>query len=430
MIDTVRLNIRAGNGGNGCVSFLREKFRPMGGPNGGDGGNGGSAYVCGDSSLNTLLHLKFNSTIYMDGGVHGKGKNKRGADGDDEVTKVPLGTVVYALDPHGQKTLITDVVDTVPLLVARGGAGGWGNSRFVSPVNQEPVLAQKGEKGERIVLFLELKLLGDVGLIARPNAGKSTLLRRCSAAKPKVAEYPFTTLEPVLGVVSSRGKDFVMMEVPGLLEGAHKGIGLGHEFLRHAERSRVYVYLIDGLSEDPLHDLMMLKNELLQFNPMLADKQLMIAVNKIDVTEVRERRAELEEILADAEGASTERGQPALVAFISAATGEGVDDLLGRVVEMLDAQAAQLPDAVEEEPRPEPPPRRRQAETVYTEDGVYVVVSDYLERLAARADTRDQRVILQLWREMTRRGLARQLTDAGIEAGDTIRIGPVEVEWF
>ena len=430
MIDTVRLNIKGGNGGNGCVSFLREKYRPMGGPNGGDGGNGGSAYVCGDPGLNTLLHLKFNSTIYVDGGVHGKGKNKRGADGDDAVIKVPLGTTVYALDGHGQKSLIADVVDTAPRLVARGGGGGWGNSRFVSPVNQEPVLAQKGEKGERIVLFLELKLLADVGLIARPNAGKSTLLSRCSAAKPKVAEYPFTTLEPVLGVVDRRGKDFVMMEVPGLLEGAHKGIGLGHEFLRHAERTRVYVYLIDGLSEDPLDDLMMLKNELLQFNPVLADKQLLIAVNKIDVTEVRERRSELEEALCAAEATRVDPGQSAPVAFISAATGEGVDALLGRVVEMLDAQAAQPPPAVEEEPRAEPFRRPRPVETVYTKDGVYVVVSDYLERLAARADTRDQRVILQLWREMIRRGLARQLTDAGIEAGDTIRIGMVEVEWF
>ncbi len=428
MIDTVRLNIKAGNGGNGCVSFLREKYRPMGGPNGGDGGHGGSAYVCGDPSLNTLLHLKFNSTIYVDGGAHGKGKNKRGADGDDTVIRVPLGTSVYSMDRNGEKTLIADVVDGSRNLVAQGGAGGWGNSRFVSSVNQEPVLAQKGEKGEKVVLFLELKLLADVGLIARPNAGKSTLLSHCSAAKPKVAEYPFTTLEPVLGVVSSRGKDFVMMEVPGLLEGAHKGIGLGHEFLRHAERTRVYVYLIDGLSEDPAHDLKMLKNELLQFNPVLAGKQLLIAVNKLDVTEVRERRSELEELLgvddADAGPAA------ATPVFISAATGEGVDALLGKVVELLDAPAAKPSALVEEELPVGVQRRRKEPETVYAEDGVYVVVSDYLERLAARADTRDQRVILQLWREMTRRGLARQLTDAGIEAGDTIRIGQVEVEWF
>ena len=429
MIDSVRLNIKAGNGGNGCVSFLREKYRPWGGPNGGDGGTGGSAYVCGDPSLNTLLHLKFNSTIYVEKGGHGKGKNKRGADGQSTVVRLPLGTEVYLRDSSGRRTLIADVMDTAPQLIARGGVGGWGNTRFVSSTNQEPVLAQKGEKGESVVLFLELKLLADVGLIARPNAGKSTLIRRCSAAKPKVADYPFTTLEPVLGVASSRGKDFVMMEVPGLLEGAHRGVGLGHQFLRHAERTRVYVHLLDGMSEDPLGDLRMLKNELRQFNPELAGKQQIIAVNKIDITEVRERKADIVQTLAAADGPGADLEPPQLVMFISAATGEGVDALLGKVVELLDTPPGEPTLPAQQEVRAQPP-RRREPESVYKEDGTYVVVSEDLERLAALADTRDQRVVLQLWREMTRRGLARRLTDAGIEAGDTIRIGQVEVEWF
>ena len=429
MIDSVRLNIKAGNGGNGCVSFLREKYRPWGGPNGGDGGTGGSAYVCGDSSLNTLLHLKFNSTIYVAKGGHGKGKNKRGADGQSTVVRLPLGTEVYLRDSSGRRTLIADVMDTAPQLIAHGGVGGWGNTRFVSSTNQEPVLAQKGEKGESVVLFLELKLLADVGLIARPNAGKSTLIRRCSAAKPKVADYPFTTLEPVLGVASSRGKDFVMMEVPGLLEGAHRGVGLGHQFLRHAERTRVYVHLLDGMSENPLGDLRMLKNELRQFNPELVGKQQIIAVNKIDITEVRERKADIVQTLAAADGPGADLEPPQLVMFISAATGEGVDALLGKVVELLDTPPVEPTLPAQQEVRPQPP-RRREPESVYKEDGTYVVVSEDLERLAALADTRDQRVVLQLWREMTRRGLARRLTDAGIEAGDTIRIGQVEVEWF
>ena len=278
-------------------------------------------------------------------------------------------------------------------------------------------MAQRGEKGESVVLFMELKLLADVGLIARPNAGKSTLIQRCSAAKPKVAEYPFTTVEPVLGVVSNRGKDFVMMEVPGLLEGAHRGVGLGHEFLRHAERTRVYVHLLDGMSEDPAGDLRMLKNELRQFNPALADKKQIVAVNKVDITEVRERMADIERELTAAE--------PAM--FISAATGEGVDALLGKLLEVLDtlpAEPAQLETPIEPRQRHRPP------QAVYKEGRKYVVVSEDLERLAALVDTRDQRVVMQLWREMMRRGLARQLTDAGIEAGDTIRIGKVEVEWF
>ena len=430
MIDTVRLNIKAGSGGNGCVSFLREKYRPWGGPNGGDGGNGGSAYVCGDPSLNTLLHLKFNSTIYADRGVHGKGKTKRGADGQDTVIRLPLGTEVYLRDAEGETTLIADVVDTEPHLVARGGAGGWGNTRFVSSTNQEPVLAQKGEKGESVVLFLELKLLADVGLIARPNAGKSTLIQWCSAAKPKVAEYPFTTVEPVLGVVRSRGQDFVMMEVPGLLEGAHRGVGLGHQFLRHAERTRVYVHLLDGISDDPLGDLRMLKNELRQFNPELAGKEEIVAVNKIDITEVRERKADIERNLREADSPDGDLEVPQQVMFISAATGEGVDELLGQLIELLDTLPVKSAETIQQEPRSEPLPRHREPEAVYKEGGVFVVVSENLERLVALADTRDQRVMIQLWRELTRRGLARRLTDAGIQAGDTIRIGAVELDWF
>ena len=238
MIDTVRLNIRAGNGGNGCASFLREKYRPRGGPNGGDGGDGGSAYLAGDPSYNTLLHIKFNSTVYCDSGQHGKGKNRRGSNGKDTVIPVPIGTVVWRLNRDGSRDFLTDIRDDTPYLVGRGGRGGWGNARFATSTNQEPVLSERGERGEGAVLFLELKLLADVGLLARPNAGKSTLISRCSAAKARVADYPFTTVEPVLGVVRPGnrrdGGDFVMMEIPGLLEGAHKGVGLGHQFLRHA----------------------------------------------------------------------------------------------------------------------------------------------------------------------------------------------------
>ena len=196
----------------------------MGGPNGGDGGNGGDAYICGDSSYNTLLHLKFNSTMYGVAGAHGKGKDQRGRNGPHLYVKVPLGTQIYTQDDAGERTLITDIVDSIPHMVAQGGQGGWGNTRYVSATNQEPVLAQRGEKGEAKVLFLELKLLADVGLLARPNAGKSTLISRCSGAKPKIAAYPFTTVEPVLGAVSTHGKDFVMMEVPGLLEARIRGL--------------------------------------------------------------------------------------------------------------------------------------------------------------------------------------------------------------
>ena len=434
MIDTVRINIKAGDGGNGCVSFLREKYRPRGGPNGGDGGDGGNALVVGDPSLNTLLHLKYNSTLYAERGGHGRGKGQRGANGSDTVIKVPIGTVIWQQRPRGQRDFLADVTDPAPRLVAQGGRGGWGNAHYVSSTNQEPMLSQRGERGEYAVLFLELKLLADVGLLARPNAGKSTLISRCSAAKPRIADYPFTTVEPVLGVVQSRGQDFVMMEVPGLLEGAHLGVGLGDQFLRHAERARLYLHLLDGLSADVAADFQVINRELQEFNPALAHKPQFIVVNKLDVTEVRERRSEIEQSLHQAVAESTIpafRDNPPPVFFISAVSGEGVEQLLGRVMETLEGMPVEEPASGDV--APSGPGRRRPAvapNTIRKEGGVYIIQSEQLERLSALADTRDYRVLLQLWREMTRLGLARRLEDLGIEPGDTIRIGRAEMEWF
>ena len=426
MIDTVRLNINAGSGGNGCSSFLREKYRPKGGPNGGDGGDGGSAYLVGDPSINTLLHIKFNSTVCVEAGGHGKGKNWRGGNGEAKYIPVPIGTVVHRMSVDGGREFVDDIRSETPRLVAVGGRGGWGNARFATPTNQQPVLAQRGERGERVVLFLELKLLADVGLLAKPNAGKSTLISMCSAAKAKVADYPFTTVEPVLGVVKVGRNDFVMMEVPGLLEGAHEGIGLGHEFLRHAERARLYVHMLDGLSEDPVDDYRMINQELKKFNPEMAQKPQLVVVNKLDVTEVREGQEHLQVRLREAIG---DRGYS--VQFISAASGEGVDALMGNIIKALSEipkdEADELPEA---EPMHSRPQRSMAKETVRRENGVFVVESEAMERLTALADTRDQRVLLQLWREMRKSGLADRLIDAGIEAGDTIRFGKVEIEWF
>ena len=383
--------------------------------------------MVGDPSINTLLHIKFNSTIYVVHGAHGKGKNKRGGNGDDKYIRVPMGTVAYRMTAEGEKEYLDDITSSKPRLIAVGGRGGWGNTRFAAPTNQEPVLAQRGEKGEKVVLFLELKLLADVGLLAKPNAGKSTLISMCSAAKAKVADYPFTTVEPVLGVVRIGDSDFVMMEVPGLLEGAHEGIGLGHEFLRHAERARLYVHMLDGLSEDPVEDYRMINEELEQFNPEMAEKPQLVVVNKLDVTEVREAQEELTERLMDAIG---DKGSS--VQFISAATGEGVDTLMGNI---FGALAALPVEEVEEGPELEPmasrPQRSAPKESVWrASNGVFVVESEMMERLTAMADTRDQRVLLQLWREMRKTGLATRLIDAGIEAGDTIRFGKVELTWF
>ena len=287
-------------------------------------------------------------------------------------------------------------------------------------------MAQSGEEGESVILLLELKLLADVGLLAKPNAGKSTLLSRCSAAKPKIADYPFTTVEPALGVVTAKGQDFVMMEVPGLIEGAHDGVGLGDEFLRHAERARLYIHLIDGMAPDPVGDYRMINQELQMFNPDLVRKPQVIAVTKMDVTEVSEKREELRFVLEDELVDSF--GKKPDIFFISSVSGEGVDYLLGYVVDAL----ATAPETPFDVPEPVAVSNRRgtRGNSFYLDNGVYVVESEQLERLTALADTRDYRVLLQIWREMTRLGIARGLSDAGIEAGDTIRIGNAEMEWF
>lgn len=432
MIDTVKLTITAGHGGNGCMSFLREKYKPRGGPDGGDGGNGGSAYICGDPSLNTLLHLKFHSTIYVDRGTHGKGKNRRGANAKDTILKVPIGTEVWCLNPGGKKELLADITNTELYLVAWGGRGGWGNMHYVSATNREPVLAERGERGEVVTLLLEVKMLADVGVIAPPNAGKSTLLRCCSEASPRVADYPFTTVEPVLGVVTAAGKNFVMMEVPGLIAGAHRGAGLGHQFLRHAERARLYLHLVDGLSEDPIGDFRMIIEELILFNPDLAGKLRVVAVNKIDIPEVRQRRTSLEgdlsQVIEDTRQAGVAYAN-APVFFVSAATGEGVEDMLAQVMSILDALPKEDPLHDTQDVLPARRAAPKSHDNVQVKNGVYVVTSVQLEQFAALADIRDYRVRVQLWRVMNQIGVAQQLEQAGIQVGDTIRIGQVEMEW-
>ena len=381
---------------------------------------GGNVYIVGDPSLNTLLHLKYHSTWRAKRAAHGGSNKKRGSNGEDVSIPVPIGTVVWILTKDNVREALADISDTEPMLVARGGLGGFGNARFVTSTHQEPILAETGEEGEGTTLLLELKLLADVGIIGQPNAGKSTLLSVSSAAKPKIAPYPFTTTDPVLGVVSTRNKDFVMMEVPGLIEGAHKGIGLGHEFLRHAERARLLLHLLDGMSEDPLSDWRLINRELISFNIAIGKKPQFIVVNKIDIPEVAERVPALRKEL-EAQGVP--------VFFVSAATGEGVDILLGTALEMLD----DLPKH-DLKVRPEKPttirPRMKEAFRVTYENGVYLVYAPRVERLIPLANMKDWRVMVQLWRELQRVGAAKVLEDMGVQPGDTVRMGGVEMEWF
>ena len=315
--------------------------------------------------------------------------------------------------------MMEDVSGPEPFLVARGGPGGGGNTRFTTPVNQEPVLAEKGEEGEVAVLLLELKLLADVGLIGKPNGGKSTLLSRCSAARPKVAPYPFTTTEPVLGVVATRDSSFVMMEVPGLIEGAHTGVGLGHEFLRHVERSRLLLHIVDGMSVDPVGDWRSINHELSSFDASLCEKPQFLVINKLDLTEVRERIPTLE----------TDLGESGLPVFaVSAVTGEGVEALLGKVLEVLVAMPDQ--EQIQHEGKiPTIVPTARSRFTVTREGGVFVVKAPRVERLIPLADLRDWRAMIQVWKELDRLGVVKALEESGVQLGDTVRLGGLELEW-
>ncbi len=325
-VDEVDIHVEAGDGGRGCLAFRREKRVPRGGPSGGDGGRGGSVFVVASPHVNTLINFRFHPEFAAGRGAHGEGSNRTGRDGADLDLDVPIGTMVYERTPDVPQplTLLADLTaEGQRVLVARGGRGGMGNARFASSTNRAPRKTQPGEPGEIKDLRLEMKLLADVGLVGFPNAGKSTLIARISAARPKIADYPFTTLTPNLGVVRlSEDRSFVVADVPGLIEGAHRGLGLGHQFLRHLERTRVLVHLVDvsGASgRDPVEDLATVRRELELFQPALAAKPQLVAANKMDAVDEPARVTALERRAAELK----------LPFFrISGATGAGVPDLI------------------------------------------------------------------------------------------------------
>ncbi len=320
-IDRVKIRVKAGDGGNGCVSFRREAFVPQGGPDGGDGGRGGSIFLEGDSQLHTLVDLHYRSRYKAERGQHGEGRCRTGLSGDDLVIRVPLGTRVF----EGTE-LIADVLGQGQrICVAKGGRGGRGNYNFATPTNRAPRKSTPATLGDERTLLLELKLMADVGLVGLPNAGKSTLLSVLTAARPKIAAYPFTTLHPNLGIVRvSEYASFVMADIPGLIEGASEGRGLGYEFLRHIERTRVLVFLIDGTSDSPKEDLKVLKRELKKWNADLAKRPSLVVLSKCDLVE-------------DAE---SPKGPWKLA--ISSATGDGLDALVTKLWKLL--QTAPIPE--------------------------------------------------------------------------------------
>ncbi len=325
--DQATIVVKSGDGGNGVVSFRREKFVPKGGPDGGDGGSGGDVVLVADGGLSTLLDFAYRSHFRAERGRHGEGSNRHGRRGGSLFVPVPVGTVVKAADT-GQ--VLADLVHHGQrIVVARGGRGGRGNARFATATHRTPRRAEPGSAGEERRIQLELKLFADVGLVGLPNAGKSTLLSRVSAARPKIADYPFTTTVPTLGVVTlGEGMSFVLADIPGLIEGAHRGAGLGHEFLRHIARTRVLIHLLDvaDAERDPLRDLEVVNRELGEYDPALRTRPMLIGLNKIDQPQARQRVEELAAQLADTD----HRIFP-----ISALTGEGVGALMNAAAEAL-----------------------------------------------------------------------------------------------
>ncbi len=331
-IDEARIHVKSGNGGNGCVSFRREKYVPKGGPNGGDGGDGGDVTIQASKQMRTLLDFQYRKHYKAGNGEHGKGSNKHGKRGKDIILLVPCGTIVR--DASTGNALADLVRANDRIIIARGGRGGKGNAAFATSTNQAPRHAQPGQPGEECELELELKLLADIGLVGFPNAGKSTLISKISAARPKIADYPFTTLSPVLGIVRPRegefGESFVVADIPGLLEGAHKGKGLGIQFLRHIERTRALAFLIECTSEDPQRDFSILLSEVRLYKPSLAKKPKIIVITKLDLAPVEERRKLRSLHMKDG----------AVICLISAVTGEGVPELLETFWKVLQREKA------------------------------------------------------------------------------------------
>ncbi len=429
--DHTKIYVKAGDGGNGSIHFRREKFTPYGGPDGGDGGRGGSVYMEATSNLNTLIDYRYHQHFKATPGGAGARQKMHGAKGEDIVLKVPRGTIIRDADTH---ELIADLVDEGQrVMVARGGRGGLGNVHFATATHQAPREAQNGEPGEERWLSLELRLIADVGLVGYPNAGKSTLLSVVTAAEPKIADYPFTTLSPNLGVVavgqpgSGDEFSFVLADIPGLIEGAAQGVGLGHEFLRHVQRTRLLIHMLDGASfeRDPWQDFEAINRELREYDEHLATRPQIIALNKIDLPEAQERWPALK---AKAEAA----GYPAFA--ISAVTHQGVDELLqftaGRLEEIQREEAEQaaaqsIPDMEGTVLRPQP----EDAFTVTKEQGVYVVRGKRVERAVSMTNQESEESMDRLQVTLAKMGVTRALEDAGVKVGDRVRFGKVELYW-
>ncbi|MCL5290433.1 MAG: GTPase ObgE [Bacillota bacterium] len=419
--DRAKIYVKGGDGGNGCIAMRREKYVPFGGPWGGDGGRGGDVIFVADEGLNTLQDFRYKKHFKAERGGHGMGKNKNGPAGEDLTVRVPAGTVVREA---ATGRLIADLVELgQQVIIAKGGRGGRGNVHFSSGTNKAPRVAEKGEPGEELDIELELKLIADVGLIGFPNAGKSTFISMVSAAKPKIADYPFTTLVPNLGVVDAGGeRSFVLADIPGLIEGASQGVGLGHEFLRHTERTRLLIHVVDAAGtegRDPVEDIKTINRELELYDHRLAQRPQIIAANKLDIVpRAAENLGRIQEEFA---------GRYEIFP-VSAATGQGLDKVIQRVADLL-----------EELPKIEPEQPEEERVTVFTPedrfsikrdlDGNWRVTGKEIERHVMMTYLEEEESVERLQRIMKVMGLERGLVDAGVKEGDIVRIGDWEFEW-
>lgn len=415
-IDHAKIFVKGGDGGNGCVAFRREKYVPLGGPAGGDGGRGGNVIFIADEGMSTLMDFQYRKHFKANRGQHGLGKNQHGARGDDLVVRVPVGTVV--IDDDSGETIADLTADGQEAVIARGGRGGRGNARFATAIHKAPSMAENGEPGEERWIRLELKLLADVGLVGFPNAGKSTLISRVSAARPKIADYPFTTLVPQLGVVLTRDKhSYVIADIPGLIEGAHAGAGLGHEFLRHIERNRVLLFVLDAAQVDgrSVHeDYRVLRSELEAYRPELLNRPYLIVANKMDLPEAQENFKRLQELHGDK------------VIGISAVTGQGLSELIEKTYEML------LSIPVSEHVGESRVMRKFQEEVPFVIeviDGIYRVSGKRIENLVSMTNFDQEESLQRFQRTTERMGLDQALRAKGIRPGDTVRIKDMEFEY-
>jgi GTPase len=420
-LDEVSFHVKSGRGGDGSASFRREKYVPRGGPDGGDGGHGGSVIIEADDSVNTLVEFRSRRLYKAESGVPGAGVQKSGKSGADVVLKVPPGTLIFE---EGRKRPLFDLVlNGQRAVVAKGGRGGRGNTHFTSPTRQAPAFAEKGEPAEERSLRLELKLLADVGLLGFPNVGKSTLISQISAARPKIADYPFTTLIPNLGVVKVENESFVVADIPGIIEGASEGIGLGHQFLRHVERTRLLVHILDvsgSTGRDPASDYATLNRELAAYSDRLANLPQVVALNKMDVTGAAEIAAEVRASLPE----------DAAVFEMSAATGHGVREVVYYLVQRLREIPKPLvaPDAAVETVLITAP-EKETWEVHREDDGTWVVSGAPVEKLVAMTDLDSDEAVRKLHRQLKSRGVLEKLTEMGADIGDSVRIGEVEFDY-